>query len=341
MRRAIAGLTVALIVVAGTEVPRGQVAKKIEVTIDEWSVPNDKTRPHDPAVDVNGAAWYTGQMKNVLGRLDPATGKIQEFTLPTANSGPHGLVSDAHGNIWYTGNFAALIGKLDPKTGKVTEYKMPDARARDPHTPIFDRTGTLWFTVQGGNFVGKLDPATGQITLKEAPTPKSRPYGIVISSKGVPVFDLFNTNKIGTIDPSTMDIREYVLPEGARPRRIAILPDDTVYYTDYARGYLGRLHLATGKVEEFKSPGGAASQPYGITTTSDGAIWYSESGVQPNTIVRFDPTSGSFQAWPIPSGGGVVRHMVTAPNGDIWIACSGVDKIGRVRVKKDGRVQVK
>ncbi len=30
-----------------------------------------------------------------------------------------------------------------------------------------------------------------------------------------------------------------------------------------------------------------------------------------------------------------VRHMVTVPNGDIWIACSGVDKIGRVRVKKD------
>jgi len=26
--------------------------------------------------------------------------------------------------------------------------------------------------------------------------------------------------------------------------------------------------------------------------------------------------------------------MVTAPNGDIWIACSGVDKIGRVSVKK-------
>jgi virginiamycin B lyase len=333
MRRRMAGIGLVMLLVASAATAQGQSTGKIEITIDEWSVPSEKTRPHDPAVDVRGAAWYTGQMKNVLGRLDPATGKIQEFALPTPNSGPHGLVSDAQGNIWYTANFEALIGKLDPKTGKVTEDKMPDPRARDPHTPIFDRQGTLWFTVQGGNFVGKLDPASGQVTLKEAPTPKSRPYGIVISSKGVPVFDLFNTNKIGTIDPATMAIREYVLPEGARPRRIAILPDDTVYYTDYARGYLGRLDLATGKVEEFKSPGGERSQPYGITTTSDGAIWYSESGVQPNTIVRFDPKTGSFQNWPIPSGGGVVRHMVTAPNGDIWIACSGVDKIGRVRVR--------
>ena len=110
--------------------------------------------------------------------------------------------------------------------------------------------------------------------------------------------------------------------------------DDIVYYTDYARGYIGRLNLATGKVDEFKSPGGEKSRPYGITATADGAIWYSESGVEPNTIVRFDPKKSSFDSWPIPSGGGVVRHMVTAPNGDLWIACSGVDKIGRVKITR-------
>ena len=335
MHRTTVGLVAAGVVLVTTVAgPLGQTAGRIDVTIDEWSVPTPKTRPHDPAVDAHGAPWYTGQMKNVLGRLDPATGKIQEFPLPTPNSGPHGLVSDREGNIWYTGNFASLVGKLDPKTGKVVEYKMPDAAARDPHTPIFDQQGLLWFTVQGGNFVGRLDPKTGEVTLKQAPTPKSRPYGIVVTSKGVPVFDLFNTNKIGTIDPKTMEIREYVLPEGARPRRIAVMPDDTVYYTDYARGFLGRLDLATGKVEEFRSPGGENSRPYGITNGKDGAIWYSESAVEPNTIVRFDPATRAFQTWPVPSGGGVIRHMVTAPNGDIWLACSGVDKIGRVRVKK-------
>lgn len=334
MRGRMVGI-VAVLLVAAVSAGSGQPAGGgLHVTIDEWPVPQQKSRPHDPAVAPDGAAWYTGQMNNTLGRLDPSTGKIQEFPLPTEKSGPHGLVADKEGNIWYTGNFAGHIGKLDPKTGKVTEYKMPDPRARDPHTPIFDQRGTLWFTVQGGNFIGRLDPKTGEVTLKEAPTPNSRPYGIVVTSKGVPVFDLFNTNKIGAIDPRTLEIKEYVLPEGARPRRIAVTADDTVYYTDYARGYLGRLNLATGKVEEFKSPGGEKSRPYGISPTSDGAIWYSESGIEPNTIVRFDPKTSAFQAWPIPSGGGVVRHMVTAPNDDLWIACSGVDKIGRVRVKK-------
>jgi virginiamycin B lyase len=329
-----AGIAAVLLVSAATAGLISQPAgSSLQVTIDEWPVPQPKTRPHDPAVAPDGAAWYTGQMNNTLGRLDPATGKIREFPLATPKSGPHGLVADSEGHIWYTGNFAAHVGKLDPKTGKVTEYKMPDPRAKDPHTPIFDQQGTLWFTVQGGNFIGRLDPGTGKVVLKESLTPNSRPYGIVITSQGMPVFDLFNTNKIGTIDPKTMEIKEYVLPEGARPRRIAVTPDDTIYYTDFARGYLGRLNLKTGKVEEFKSPGGEQSRPYGITNRGD-EIWYSESGVEPNTIVRFDPSTSSFQSWTIPSGGGVVRHMVTAPNGDLWIACSGVDKIGRVRITK-------
>jgi virginiamycin B lyase len=312
----------------------GQSGGTVEVTIDEWAVPTPKAHPHDPSFAPDGGLWYTGQRNNTLGRVDMTTGQAKEYPLPTPNSGPHGIVSDAEGNIWYTGNTAAHIGKLDPKTGKVTEYKMPDPAARDPHTLIFDKQGTLWFTVQGGNFLGKLDPKSGAVTLKAAPTPNSRPYGIVIMSDGTPVFDLFGTNKIGTINPKTMEITEYVLPEGARPRRIEVDQKDIVWYTDYARGFLGRLDIRTKEVKEFASPGGPKSQPYGIATTSDGALWYSESGVQPNTLVRFDPATSSFQKWPIPSGGGVVRHMVRAPNGDLLLACSGVDKVARVRIRK-------
>ena len=65
-------------------------------------------------------------------------------------------------------------------------------------------------------------------------------------------------------------------------------------------------------------------------------IWYSESGVRPNTLVRFDPATAKFQTWDIPSGGGVVRHMVTTPEGNLLLACSGVDKLARVRIGARG-----
>jgi virginiamycin B lyase len=312
------------------------ISDNVDVKIDQWMTPSKPPYPHDPAVAPDGSIWYTGQRANVVGRFDPATQQFKEFTLPTKDSGPHGLQPDKDGNIWYTGNAAGLIGKVDPKTGKITEYKMPNPKARDPHTIAFLRDGRIFFTVQAGNFIGTLDPKApdGAIKLVESPTANSRPYGVRLDSKGVPYFDEFNSNKIGSADPKTLIIREFPLPnKGARPRRIAIGKDDTVWYGDYARGYLGHLDPKTGKVEEFASPGGPDSKPYAIDVTADGAVWYVETGDDAkNMLVRFNPETKKFKTWPIPGGGGTVRNMDIDKNGDLWLAESGVGKISRVKI---------
>jgi virginiamycin B lyase len=303
-----------------------------KISIEEWVVPTPGSRPHDPLATADGAIWYTGQFANTLGRLDPKTGTIKEYHL-TPKAGPHGLTADKQGNIWYTANFNSHVGKFNPKTGELTEYFMPNPAARDPHTPIFDQKGTLWFTVQGGNMVGRLNPQTGEVKLATSPTPKSRPYGVVVNSKGIPFFVEFGSNKISSIDPNTMAIREYVLPNSeTRPRRIAITSDDVLWYSDYSRGYLGRFDPATGKTHEWPSPGGPQSLPYGIQAIDD-VIWYSESGVKPNTIVRFDAKTEKFQTWTIPSGGGVVRNMDVTRDGNLALACSGVNRIALVQIK--------
>ena len=63
-------------------------------------------------------------------------------------------------------------------------------------------------------------------------------------------------------------------------------------------------------------------------------IWYSESAVQPNTVVRFDPKNEKFQTWAIPAGGGVVRNMMTTRDGNLVIAESGLNKVGLVEIGK-------
>ena len=308
----------------------GSDVGELKVTIREWDVPTKGAHPHDPAVGADGALWFTEQMQNKIGRVDPIKGEFKEFPLNVKNSGPHGLVADREGNIWFTGNFAHYIGKLDPKTGAVTEYKMPDEKAEDPHTAVFDENGILWFTVQAGNFVGRLDPKSGKVELKTVPTVDSHPYGIQMNSQGVPFFCEFFTNKLASIDPKTMAIKEYVLPEGVRPRRMAIDAQDRVYFTDYERGHLGRLDPKSGEVKLWDSPAGAKANPYGIVITRDGMVWYSESGVKPNTLVRFDPKTDTFAKTNIPSGGGTVRNMAATADGRIYLACSGVDKVGVV-----------
>ncbi|MBI4458650.1 MAG: PQQ-binding-like beta-propeller repeat protein [Acidobacteria bacterium] len=312
------------------------VPGRVEVSIREWTVPTPGSRPHDPLVAPDGSIWYTGQLANVLGRFDPTTEQFKEYPLAIEKSGPHGLTADRDGNIWFTANSGAYVGKLDPKTGRVTEYKMPDPKARDPHTPIFDQKGTLFFTLQGANMVGRINPKTGEVKVVSMPTPRSNPYGMVVDSKGVVFFCEFGGNRLASIDPDTMELREYTLPNpDTRPRRIAITPDDVLWYSDYSRGYLGRFDPKTGEAKEWPSPGGPNSQPYGIAAI-DKILWYSESGVKPNTMVRFDPQTEKFQTWVIPSGGGVVRNMMPSPDGrNVWLATSGVNGIARVEIKND------
>jgi virginiamycin B lyase len=308
----------------------------LNVQIKEYEVPTPKSRPHDPALAPDGSLWYTGQGANKLGRLDPKTGEFKEYPLKTPNSGPHGLVADKEGNIWFTAISGGYVGKLNPKTGEIGEYR-PDSGAEiDPHTPVFDHDGILWFTNEETNYIGRLDPKTGRMTLTKVPTAHAVPYGIVILQNNTPLFCEFGSNKLASIDPGTMKIREYTLPAaGTRPRRIALAPDGTIYYTDYARGYLGHFDPSSGTLlKEWMSPGGAGSNPYGIAVTKDGEVWYSESGMKPNTLVQFDPKSEKFSTKAIPSGGGVVRNMVATPDQQLYLACSGVNKVAVVSLSK-------
>ena len=51
----------------------------VQASIKLWDVPTPGSRPHDPLATKDGAIWYTGQMSNKLGRVDPKTGTSKEY----------------------------------------------------------------------------------------------------------------------------------------------------------------------------------------------------------------------------------------------------------------------
>ena len=53
----------------------------LKASIKEWAVPTKGAHPHDPAVGADGALWFTEQMANKIGRLDPKTGDFKEYPL--------------------------------------------------------------------------------------------------------------------------------------------------------------------------------------------------------------------------------------------------------------------
>lgn len=298
-----------------------------------WTVPWSNTRPRDAFVDQKGRVWFVGQVGNYVANLDPKSGEFKRYTIEPGTN-PHNLVVDTKGMVWFTGNANGRIVKLDPATGKLTTFMMPDPAVRDPHTMTFDKKGDAWFTAQGAGVVGRLTQHDGKIRLWKMDA-DSRPYGIWLDSHDQPWFDLFGTNKLGTIDPESGTFKAYPLPnDRTRPRRIAITPDDVVWYGDYTRGMLGRLDPRTGTTQEFLLPSGAGSLPYGMTVDDRGRIWLAETGPQPNRLVAFDPAKKAFtETIVIPSDGpNTIRHMVfDKASRQIWFGADA-NMIGRVNV---------
>jgi len=322
--------------VASLPGPETADVAELKATIRTWDVPTKGARPYATAVSLDGSIWFTEEVANKIGYLKPETGEFKEFTLAEGkNVAPHGLVADQSGNIWFAASSGGFIGKLEPKTGKVVVFKMPDPKATDPESLALDSKGILWFTVQNANMVGKLDPASGNITLKSVPSLNARPTGILVLQRGTPLFAEPGAGKIGFIMPDTFEVHEFTLPPGTRSRRIAIARDEnTLYFTDYTGGNLGKLDISIGALIMFPTPGGADSSPYGLTIAPDGTVWYCETGIQPKNIVRFNPGTSTFSRAPIPFAAGAVHSLASAPDGRVYFASSDVDKVGAVEVAK-------
>ena len=96
------------------------------------------------------------------------------------------------------------------------------------------------------------------------------------------------------------------------------------------------IDLSGNTVPEMRLPdSGPKSHPYAIAVV-DGIVWYNESGKRPDALVRFDPETGTFQSWPIPSGGvyaGIIRHMRPTREGNLLIHQSSTNRIMLVTLK--------
>ena len=71
----------------------------------------------------------------------------------------------------------------------------------------------------------------------------------------------------------------------------------------------------------------------------DDIVWFNESGVRPDPLVRFDPQTETFQSWAIPSGNfhaGIVRHMRAARDGSLLLHQSSTNRILRAELPPAG-----
>lgn len=328
MRMIFTAAALAALVPAAADLLADEHAPDDGLHIREWPVEWQNTRPRDPSVTADGKVWFVGQSGHYAARFDPETETFERFDLPDG-AGPHTIYVTDDQEVWYAGNRDAHLGRIDPETGEITRVEMPD-ELKDPHTIVEDGQGRLWFTSQWANHVGRYDRESGEIVHVAVPTENARPYGIDVAEDGTVWVVLLGTNGLAKIDPETLALEQIDLPrDDARLRRIAIT-DRGVWYSDYARGFIGVHDPATGAFDEWRTDLEHRAGPYALIADGQGRIWYVETHPEPNRFVGFDPATETFIAnEPVPSGGGAVRHMVfDAERNAIWFG-TDTNKLGR------------
>jgi virginiamycin B lyase len=221
--------------------------------------------------------------------------------------------TEPSGEIPATGPTAK--GSISPSDYTIQEYPVP--AGSHPHDVAPAPDGTVWYTAQLSGELGRLDPATGE-THHIPLGPGSAPHGVIVGPDGAPWVTDSGLNAIVRVDPQTEQVQAFPLPGGsgnANLNTAAFDKDGTLWFTGQ-NGVYGRLDPSTGEIQVFDAPRGRG--PYGITTTSDGSVYY--ASLAGSHIAQVDPATNQAVAIEPPTPGQGARRVWSDSQGRIWVS---------------------
>lgn len=275
--------------------------------------------PNALTVGPDGDVWFCGY--NAVGKIT-GSGVITTFPLPIDRGNLRGIVTGPDGNLWFTTDYP-VIGRMTV-AGVYSEFSIPTPAAR-PLGITSGPDGNLWFVESAGNKVGRIT-VTGTIAEFAIPTAGSDPVSIVTGPDGNLWFTERGADRVGTVTV-TGEITEYDAPDVSSPYGITVGPDGNFWATDSSSaGGILRITPA-GLVTRIALPQSAITggdQCEGITSGSDGAIWFALTAS--NRIGRVTTDGTTFTFFPV---GVWPDAMVAAPDGNVWFGMlNAIGKVG-------------
>jgi|SwirhirootsSR2_FD_contig_61_3501024_length_1782_multi_4_in_0_out_0_1 virginiamycin B lyase len=137
-----------------------------------WDIPTKNPGAYGMDVAGDGRVWFVEREGMKIGRLDPASGKIDEFPTPGRDV-PRRMGTDWDGNLWVGFHETGKLVKVDQKTGKMTFYE-PPTKGSGMYLPRPDaRTKVIWVTEQTADKIARFDPKTETWTEFSLPIAES------------------------------------------------------------------------------------------------------------------------------------------------------------------------
>ncbi len=299
-----------------------------EVAIQAYELPKSGGSPHDVAVGADGIAWYAAQGSGQLGRLDPATGKVDLIALGPG-AAPHGVIVGPDGAPWLTEGGTNSIVRVDPGTREVKRWPLPEARGYvNLNTLAFDGRGRVWFTGQSGVY-GRLDPKTGAMQVWDAPRGRG-PYGIAATPRGDVYYASLAGSYIARVDLDTGAPTVLEPPtknQGAR--RVWSDSKGRIWVSEWNSGNVSCYDPAARTWRTWKLPGGRP-RAYAVYVDDRAKAWLSDWGA--SAKVRLDPETEKFESFPSDRRGASVRQILGRP-GEVWAPESGTNRLVVYRTK--------
>jgi streptogramin lyase len=296
--------------------PTGRATR---VIVTEYDLPEKTRMPHDVIVTPDGTVWYDSFVEQILGKLDPKTGKTVEYTIPTLKpdwpKGSLALRADADGNLWIGMAFQGGVARFDPRTETFRTFPVPPELNKDyvqttEVEPTHSRVdGKVWIEDSGTYSIYRLDVASGRFEVFQPfPVPSPNIYDISSDAMNNVYFTVFGRGDIGRVDAKTGAVKIWPTPTpDSAPRRGALDDTGKFWFGEFRADKIGMFDTKTQSFREWVPPT-PWYFPYDVVADSKGDVW--AGSMMADRVERLDPRSGAFTEYLLPRPTNMRRSFV-------------------------------
>jgi streptogramin lyase len=290
-----------------------------QVIYTEYDLPKRTRQPHDVIVDSDGMAWYASFGEQILGKIDPKTGKATEYPIPRLKENlPTGILAlrfDKDENLWMGMQFQGGIAKFDKKTERFQTWSLPPELNGD-HVQINQVSadhaqvdGKVWLQDAGTYTVLRLDLKSGKFEVfTPFAIPRPNIYDVISDAGNNVYFTVMGKEHIGRIDAKTGKITLLRTPTaGSGPRRGMLDHEGRLWFGENRGDRIGMLDTKTEQFKEWVPPT-PGSWPYDVTADKNGEAW--SGGEFTDTVQRLNPKTGEFVEYLLPRFTNIRRVFV-------------------------------
>jgi streptogramin lyase len=285
-----------------------------------------KHGPHSLAQAEDGRFWITNALSATLMGFDPKDESFEVIEIGEGALYPHTVRIDDKGVVWFTIAVSNQVGRYDPKTKELEVLQLPHNGfwrwATDTFFPLLLEHAAK--TPRGNKHI-ELSPHKMWSGI-EYEDLFNLPYGIDINPKdgGVWYAKLW-ADKIGHVDPDTLEITEYDTPRKG-PRRPRFDADGILWIPSFDESALMRFDPETGEFETYELPTlspGEYETPYALNVHREsGDVWLTSN--MSDRLLRFIPGEKRFISYPSPTRVTWLRDLVFTEDGKVCSSSSNL-----------------